>query len=198
MSKVRKEYMLSDLIPLKIPIAIGNKNFYLRYSLLSELYLEQQKLSRSEITDRDLFSLSNEEITHLLRAGLLDFYRKENKQFVEEFEFDRMKPSFEEVFTLIDFENKEILMLQIIQAIIKSLPIPPVGGTSESASSPSKKGIDYAWFRCLFVDILHQSDMNFWNSTLREIFDRYDMYATAKGYKEKVEEVQQYDDEGVN
>ena len=188
---------LKDLIPLKIPITISNQNFHLRYSLLSELYLEQQELSRNEITDRNLFSLSDNEITHLLRAGLFDFYHKENKRFIEGFEFDSMKPSFEEVFALIDFENKEILILQLIQAIIKSLPVPPVGGTSESTSNSNKKGIDYAWFRCLYVDILHRPDMDFWNSTLREIFDRYDMYATAKGYKEKVEEVEQYDNGGV-
>lgn len=44
--------------------------------------------------------------------------------------------------------------------------------------------------RTVYVDILRRPEKEFYRSTLREIFERYDSYAICKGWKKEPEMVQ--------
>jgi len=44
--------------------------------------------------------------------------------------------------------------------------------------------------RCIFCDVLRRPEREFWQSTIREITERYDVYAEFKGWKKPVETVQ--------
>jgi len=44
--------------------------------------------------------------------------------------------------------------------------------------------------RCIFCDVLCRPEWEFWQSTIREITERYDTFAEFKGWKKPVETVQ--------
>lgn len=41
---------------------------------------------------------------------------------------------------------------------------------------------------------MHCPEEEFWKATLREIIQRWDIYAECKGFKEKSKEVQEFDE----
>ncbi len=54
-----------------------------------------------------------------------------------------------------------------------------------------------ARLRCLVCDIMRKPEDFFWNSTLRELMDRWQEYAEVKGYAERRERMQMFDTEGM-
>ena len=63
--------------------------------------------------------------------------------------------------------------------------------------SPNDEEFSFARLRTLICDVMGKSDEFFWNSTLRELIDRWREYAVAMGYSEEPERVLEVDEEGM-
>lgn len=51
--------------------------------------------------------------------------------------------------------------------------------------------------RCLICDIMRKPEEFFWNSTLRELFERWQEFAEVKGYTKPRDRMQLFDSEGM-
>ncbi len=62
----------------------------------------------------------------------------------------------------------------------------------ESSGEPDMKQL-----RGLVCDVMRKPEEFFWDSTMRELFERWQAFAVAKGYMKKPERMQLYDTEGM-
>ena len=77
----------------------------------------------------------------------------------------------------------------MLPATSAALPAPIVGSRQTNEKPDFKK------FRSLLVDIMGRTEEEFIYSTLYEITDRWNDYATFMGYKAPTERFVQYDDD---
>ncbi|MGN0689265.1 MAG: hypothetical protein ACI4KH_02460 [Oscillospiraceae bacterium] len=118
---------LKELEPLKVDIVFGGERMYLRYNLNARRYLEEF-LDYNSLMDKAPEEWSTEEIIHLLRAGLIDYFYDENEKALENRDFKDLKPSMAFVGRHLTEESLIALTSQILEAIIESMPVSSGGG----------------------------------------------------------------------
>jgi hypothetical protein len=72
----------------------------------------------------------------------------------------------------------------ISTALLLSLP-----DTKAQNSEKEEKSVDFKFFRLIFCDIMGKPDELFYKSTLREVCERWDLFAVHKGWKNAPTEI---------
>lgn len=126
--------MLKDIEPIKIPITIGKKSTYLRYTFNARRYLEEFYPNYNEFMSKDIYDMSSTEILHMLRAGLIESNFAENEQFIENGEWNKIKPTLAELGQIVTDETIPQLVTELTMALIKSLPETPKGNFPQEAT----------------------------------------------------------------
>lgn len=169
-------------------IHIAGREYRVRYSLNALLCLEMMYKPLDEILKTDFQSWDIETVLQLCRAGMCAL--PENRKAVEMRFFDAVEPTLSELGELVRIEDLPLLRLEIVSAVLSSMPQP-----REQSEEKSTKAMHEGHQRAMFVDVMGRSESDFWNSTNREIFDRIDCYLEVKGEKEAAEAVQEFDDD---
>ena len=161
--------MFTELLNKKIYIT---DTLYLRYDIKAFIEAEEKGISPFELT----FPLP------------LDYIRAGLRCCFDELGADSVKRS-EIVAYMIKELSQEYLQDRVLAATTAALPAPIVG------SKQTNEKPDFKKLRSLFVDIMGRTEEEFIYSTLYEITDRWNDYATFMGYKAPTERFVQYDDD---
>ena len=161
--------MFTELLNKKIYIT---DTLYLRYDIKAFIEAEEKGISPFELT----FPLP------------LDYIRSGLRCCFDELGFSPTQRS-EIVSDLTTQLPQEYLLDRVLTATTAALPAPIVG------SKPTNEKPDFKKLRNLFLDIMGRTDEEFLYSTLYEITDRWNDYATFMGYKAPTEMFVQYDDD---
>lgn len=161
--------MFTELLNKKIYIT---DTLYLRYDIKAFIEAEEKGISPFELT----FPLP------------LDYIRAGLRCCFDELGFSSAQRS-EIVSDLTTQLSQEYLQDRVLAATTAALPAPIVG------SKPTDEKPDFKKLRNLFLDIMGRSKEEFLYSTLYEITDRWNDYATFMGYKAPTERFVQYDDD---
>ena len=178
--------MLKDLIKNYSTIHFAGREYHVRYSLNALLCLEMTYKPLSDILQTEWQNWSIEDILQLCHAGMCD--RSCNKKSVNARNFQAVKPTLAELGELIGMKQLPSLRLEIISAIINSMP------ESSPDEKPSDKSANEGHQRAVYVDIMGRPEHEYWNSTNREITDRINYYLEAKGLKDTPTQVQTFDE----
>ena len=160
--------MFTELLNKKIYIT---DTLYLRYDIKAFIEAEENGISPFELT----FPLP------------LDYIRAGLRCCFDELGADSVKRS-EIVAYMIKELSQEYLQDRVLAATTAALPAPIVG------SKPTEEKPDFKKLRSMFIDIMGRTEEEFTYSTLYEITDRWNDYATFMGYKAPTERFVQYDD----
>ena len=180
--------MLKNIDRQYSKIHIAGREYRVRYSLNALLCLEVMYKPLDEILKTDFREWDIETVLQLARAALCSL--EENRRAVENRDFGSVEPSLSELGELVRVEDLPLLRLELVTAVILSMPEP----TADSGEK-STKAMHEGHQRAMFVDVMGRSEREFWNSTNREIADRIDCYLEVKGDKEAAEAVQEFDDD---
>lgn len=174
--------MLYDLIPQRLRAG----GVSLRLPLISLCYLESKGITYDDLRQ-------GKNLAYITTAAIIgDFINKETVKYIIEsgdFDFYDADGTYTTAGKWLDKVGdvgKAILM----EVWLKSLPVPDIGADESNSS----KSPDYKLLRCLYCDIMHGSEVDFWHSTMREVHDRWEKYAELKGYQEPVTQVRKYAD----
>lgn len=118
--------MLSDIDIVKIPFEINGEEKYLRYNMNSRLYLEYM-CEDPNILRKDTKLWTFDDVLHLLRAMLMDSYYSENKEYIDNRDFIKVKPTLSELGRYLDEKGMDELMRTLITGIVAFFPESPVG-----------------------------------------------------------------------
>ena len=160
--------MFTELLNKKIYIT---DTLYLRYDIKAFIEAEEKSVNPFELT----FPLP----LGYIRAGLRCCF--------DELGLSQTQRS-EVMADIISTLPQEFLQAKIIEATSEALPAPIVG------SKPTNEKPNFKKLRNLFLDIMGRTEEEFLHSTLYEITDRWNDYATFMGYKAPTERFVQYDD----
>ncbi len=161
--------MFTELLNKKIYIT---DTLYLRYDIKAFIEAEEKGISPFELT----FPLP------------LDYIRAGLRCCFDELGLSPTQRS-EIVSDITAQLPQEFLQDKVLTATTAALPAPIVGGKTTNEKPDFKK------LRSLFVDIMGRTEEEFMYSTLYEITDRWNDYATFMGYKAPTERFVQYDDD---
>ena len=178
--------MLKDLIKNYSTIHFAGREYHVRYSLNALLCLEMTYKPLSDILQTEWQNWSIEDILQLCHAGMCD--RLCNKKYVNARNFQAVKPTLAELGEIITMKELPSLRLEIISAIINSMP------ESSPDEKPSDKSANEGHQRAVYVDIMGRPEGEYWSSTNREITDRINYYLEAKGLKDTPTQVQTFDE----
>lgn len=171
--------MLKDLIKKYSIIHIAGREYKVRYSLNCLLCLEMTYKPLSEILKIKYADWETEDVLQLVRAAMCDMHQ--NYKAVNRRDFDHVKPSLAELGQMIDIADLPLLKLEIVNALIDSMPVrEPHANNDEEPTSAAKEG----HLRAMYCDILGRSDDEFWRSNQREIGERINFYLETKGLKD--------------
>lgn len=180
--------MLTDLIKQYNIIHIAGREYRVRCSLNALLCLEMTYKPLSELLKTSFANWSIEDVLHLVRALMCSL--PENRKAVNNRDFDNVQPSLSELGELISARDLPLLRLEIVKAVIDSLP--EKEKTEEQPDNEPKRAMNEGHQRAMYVDIMGRPEQEFWNSTNKEIISRIDSYLEAKGEKEAPVLVKRY------
>ena len=143
----------------------------------------------NDIMGKHVEEMEAKDVLHLLRAGLIDCYFEQNKDAIKEGRFDDVIPTLADLGHVLDESDTSGIALQIVRALIGSMPVPPVGEVKKERGE-----IDYKSLHSALVDVVKISEETFWGSTLRELCERWETYLVVTGKAEPTPEVQLFDD----
>ena len=158
----------------------------MRYSLNCLLCLELTYKPLSEILQTEWQEWSIEDVLQLCHAAMCDM--PWNRKAVNARNFHAVKPTLAELGELITMKELPSLRLEIISAIINSMP------ESSPDEKPSEKSANEGHQRAVYVDIMGRPEQEYWNSTNKEITSRINFYLEAKGLKDTPTQVQAFDE----
>lgn len=95
-----------------------------------------------------------------------------------------------EIVNTLMASEKERIIKTIQLAVLEALPAECLDKKVNNNSGKGNAGTLFS----LYCDIMHHSEEEFWNSTLREVTERWERYAILKGYKEAPLQIQRFDD----
>lgn len=157
----------------------------MRFSLNALLCLEVAYKPLAEILKTDWQKWSIDDVLHLCNACMCDL--RQNRKAVNERDFGNIKPTLAELGAVIDISELPMLKLELISAIIDSMP--SVQGNSKQPENPLAE----LQLRAFYCDIMGRSEKELFESTYKEINERTENYLVAKGLK-KPPQVIQLDD----
>ena len=178
--------MLKDLIKTYSTIHIADREYHVRYSLNALLCLEMTYKPLSDILQTEWQEWSIEDVLQLCHAAMCDM--PWNRKAVNARIFHAVKPTLAELGELITMKELPSLRLEIISAIINSMP------ESSPDDKPSEKSANEGHQRAVYVDVMGRPENEYWSSTNREITDRINYYLEAKGLKDTPTQVQIFDE----
>lgn len=183
--------MLKDLVGRYSVLHFAGKEYRTKFSLNCMLCLEMMYKPLSEILKLEYTDWSEEDVLQLARAAMCDL--KENKEAVDDREFRRVQPSLFELGMIIKPEDIPALRLELANCIFYSLP-DPRQSSSDDENSPHRYYTDEGHLRALYVNVMGNSEDDFWNKNRRELEKEVDRYLEVKGLKERAVVVKTYDD----
>ena len=177
--------MLKDLIKNYNILHIGDREYRIRFSLNALLCLEMTYKPLAEILKTDYKQWSINAVLNLCHAAMCDL--PQNKKAVNSRNFQRVKPTLQELGEIIDISAVPQLKLELITAIADSMPQAPVN------SKQPENHLAELQLRAFYCDIMGRPENELFSSTYKEISDRTDNYLIAKGLK-KPPQIIQLDD----
>ena len=177
--------MLKDLIKNYNILHIGDREYRIRFSLNALLCLEMTYKPLAEILKTDYKQWSINDVLNLCHAAMCDL--PQNKKAVNSRNFQRVKPTLQELGEIITIPDLPQLKLELITAIADSMPQAHVN--SKQPENPLAE----LQLRAFYCDIMGRSERELFDSTYKEISERTDNYLIAKGLK-KPPQIIQLDD----
>ena len=169
-------------------IHIAGREYRVRFSLNALRCLEDYK-PLGTILETKYNEWSIDDVLHLVHAGMCS--RRANAKAVNRRDFEHVRPTVQELGEIVDVQDLPLLRMEIMEAILKSLPDP----TPEADKSKPVKAMHEGHERAVYVDVMRRPEREYWNSTKREIAERMDCYFEVNGMKESADLVQEFDDD---
>lgn len=162
--------MFGELLPQKY--ALGYKGVMLRYDMNALLRLEQRSLSYEDIFAE---KITGEALCEFLAAGCEGL------------------PEAPE--SILHEMGAMELWRHIRKAVLLALPVydPLVIDIPDEPGKP----LDMKLLRTLVCDVMRKPEEFFWRSTMRELLERWQDYAVARGFAKKPERMELFDMEGM-
>ncbi|MCL1823929.1 MAG: hypothetical protein FWG44_06970 [Oscillospiraceae bacterium] len=179
----------------RYPIKFGKSGAYLRFDISAARRLAEE----SEIELYDPESWKTTDWFKIFSAGLMDYFENygfstqpprqatpatppRRGMFIPRKNKEANHPVNQSIVKLIfaGMTDGEILE-HLYNALILSLP----PAKKEPIPKKSKIKIDFKYLRHIFCDVMNGSEAVFYESTIREIDERWDLFAIYKGIKEK-------------
>lgn len=169
---------LGELVPASYSFVYGEAQLNLRYDMAAILALEKDGLDYNVIFAEKITGVA---VLAFFRAGL-----------VEEIGESR------EISLVADIGIDNIWehCRRAVQLALPEYDPLVIPDTKAKLSNDGKP--DYKRLRTLVCDVMRKPDDFFWKSTLRELLQRWQDFAVAKGYAKPPERVQLYDTEGMD
>lgn len=181
--------MLTDLIRQYSVIHIAGREYRVRYSLNALLCLEMTYKPLGEILKQPYSQWAIEDVIQLVHASMCCLPK--NFKAVNRRDFDNVRPTVAELGELIRPEDLPLLKLELITAIIDSMP---KNINMEYEPETVEHAIAEGHQRAMYVDIMRRPEREYWSSTNKEIAERIDFYLEASGQKEAPVKVKMYDE----
>lgn len=170
-------------------IHIAGREYKVRYSLNCLLCLEVMYKPLSEILKVPYTDWTAEDVLQLTRAAMCDLPR--NYKAVNRRDFENVRPTLSELGKSVEMQDLPLLRLEIINAIINSMPQTDGSETAEDDPQAANEG----HLRAMYCDVIGLPERRFWRSNHREINDRINCYLEVKGLKETPTSIiNQFDD----
>lgn len=179
--------MLKELLPGCVTVHTTLRDYRVRYSLNSFLYLELLHKPIDELLKTGCENWSIDDVLHILRAGLC--HLSENDRAVTDRRFEHISPSLAQLGEEILPDDLPLLRLELASAILAAFPA--VAGEPEKSGDNLHRERD---LRTMYVDIMHRPEPEFWGSTYGEIISRSESWLEAKGLKDRPITVQEFED----
>lgn len=162
--------MFTELLPQRYEFECGGRVISLRYDMTAFLRLEERGISYADIFgDR----ITGAVLCEFLRVG-----------------------GYPDKPELILHEMGGAELWRCLrEAVMLALPMKDPLVIDIPDSAPGEP--DMKQLRGLICDIMGKPEEFFWSSTMRELFERWQAFAVAKGYMKKPERMQMYDTEGM-
>ena len=180
--------MLKDHDRTYCVIHIAGREYRVMFSLNALRSLEEYK-SLTEILKTPYRKWSIDDVLHLAHASMCCLPK--NFKAVNRRDFEHVRPTVQELGEIVDVQDLPLLRMEIMEAILKSLPDP----TPEADKSKPVKAMHEGHERAVYVDVMRRPEREYWNSTKREIAERMDCYFEVNGMKESADLVQEFDDD---
>ena len=179
--------MLKELLPGCVTVHTTLRDYRVRYSLNSFLYLELMHKPVDELLKKGCMNWNIDDVLHILRAGLC--HLPENNRAVSDRRFDQLSPSLAELGEAVLPGDLPLLRYELANAVLEAYP--KIQGEPSGGGDNPHKERD---LRTMYVDIMHRPEEEMWQSTYREIIDRSESWLEAKGLKERPVQIQEFDD----
>lgn len=169
---------LGELVPASYSFVYGEAQLNLRYDMAALLDLEKNGLDYNTIFAEKITGVS---VLAFFRAGLVEHLGESRE------------------IALVADVGIDNIWEHCRKAVQLSLPEYDPLIVPDTKVKPSEDGNpDYRRLRTLVCDVMRKPDEFFWKSTLRELLQRWQDFAVAKGYAKPPERVQLYDTEGMD
>ena len=168
---------------------IAGREYRVRYSMNALLCLEATYKPLTDILQTSFILWTAEDVLQLTRAALCSC--DENKEAVSRRDFAVVSPTLSELGETIQPQDLLLLRVELMSAILDSMPSTASAETNETPVKAFHEGHQ----RALFCDVMGRSESEYWNSTNREIAQRFDCYLEIDGEKETANLVQTFDDD---
>lgn len=170
-------------------IHIAGREYKVRYSLNCLLCLEMTYKPLSEILKVEYENWNIEDVLQLARAAMCDL--PENYKAVNRRDFEQVRPTLSELGEIVEMRDLPLLRLEIINAIINSMPQTDRTETVQD----NAEAINEGHLRAMYCDVIGLPERQFWRSNYREISNKIDCYLEVKGLKETPTSIiNQFDD----
>lgn len=172
--------MFSELKKQCFPFKFGEALLYLRYDNNAMYYLEQNGIDLHSIIQL----IDDKNTVKILFCSGLNVWLRSNELNDE----SGLKIADDIVNNLTRNEAQHI----IIEAIKLALPVAINNNTSQNINENQP---DLSLIKSRFCDVMGKPDDEFWDSTLREVIERWESYAVFMGYvAEPSNEIKEFDD----
>lgn len=179
--------MLKDLIKKHSIIHIAGREYRVRYSLNALLCLEMLYKPLDDILKTPFPQWSVEDVVQLAHAAMCCLPK--NFKAVNRRDFENIRPTVAELGELISIEDLPVLRVELIAAIIDSMP---QNVNQEADPNAVEYAMNEGHQRAMYVDVMHRPEGEYWSSTNKEITERIDYYLEASGQKEAPIKVRRY------
>ena len=123
--------MLKDIDIVKIPFKFNGEDKYLRYNMNSRLYLEYM-CENPDVLKKNTKDWTIDDLLHLLRSMLMDSFYSENREYIEQRDFQNVRPTLSELGRYLDEYGTQVLMQTLLEGIVSFFPDTPKGANTSA------------------------------------------------------------------
>lgn len=167
--------MIKELLPLRHSFAFGGAQLSLRYDMTALLHLEEKGLDIAGIFSPDV---TEGEVAEYFAAGV---------------EQNIPRDKLNDILSAVGAAQ---IAAHCREAMIMALPEddPYIVPQKPAAAQDDGKSV-YVRLHTMVCDVMRKPEEFYWTSTVRELMQRWQDFAIAKGYMKPPERVQMYDTE---